>query len=277
MGKTIKMIAVVDGNEVSVGRCHPGQARLLRKYGMADWDKGRILLPQSLESLAPPKSSGVLMRDLGLQGFTTVGPARPPVQAPHIGWRPDGWQKKLRLGNPEVAKLLAELDLEGQVDLSRSNKGPEMQRCESMAAWLLEIPSRRGAGHTLFCCDDPRRMVMGFLDDTTDEYLGVGLRQFKEAGDSEFEAAGTTRKAFGTLEGRTQFIEGDADFHFGKTSEEDANASYKTPPDPELRDLWLADARAEIAQYEKHAHDDLADQLGLLSTHEIPRPVRGEE
>lgn len=44
MSKSLTMIAVVDGKEVVVGTCHPGQARILRKQGMADFVKGKIVL-----------------------------------------------------------------------------------------------------------------------------------------------------------------------------------------------------------------------------------------
>jgi hypothetical protein len=44
MSKSLMMIAIVDGEEVTVGRCHPGQARILRKQGLADFKKGKIVL-----------------------------------------------------------------------------------------------------------------------------------------------------------------------------------------------------------------------------------------
>ena len=53
MSKAIKMVAVVDGEEIVVGRCHPGQARLLRKNGLAVWAQDKIILtsppPRTIE------------------------------------------------------------------------------------------------------------------------------------------------------------------------------------------------------------------------------------
>ena len=46
------MLAVVDGEQVEVGRCHPGQARLLRKNGLAEWKDGKILLATRDEALS---------------------------------------------------------------------------------------------------------------------------------------------------------------------------------------------------------------------------------
>ena len=42
--KTVKMVAVIDGEEVSIGKCHPGQARIMQKQGMAEWKDGKLLL-----------------------------------------------------------------------------------------------------------------------------------------------------------------------------------------------------------------------------------------
>jgi hypothetical protein len=44
MSKTVKLVAVVDGEPTPVGRCHPGQARILQKQGLAEWKEGKLWL-----------------------------------------------------------------------------------------------------------------------------------------------------------------------------------------------------------------------------------------
>ena len=43
MGRSIKIVTLLGDEEVVVGRCHPGQARILRKAGMAEWQKDKLL------------------------------------------------------------------------------------------------------------------------------------------------------------------------------------------------------------------------------------------
>src|SRR3989344_5410759 len=55
MAKTIQMVMLIDGKEVPVGTCHPGQALILRKNGLAEWDKNHIVL---LSKVGIPKPEG---------------------------------------------------------------------------------------------------------------------------------------------------------------------------------------------------------------------------
>ena len=41
MSSSVKMVYILDGVEKSVGRCNPGQARLLQKSGAAEFKNGK--------------------------------------------------------------------------------------------------------------------------------------------------------------------------------------------------------------------------------------------
>ena len=54
MSKRVKMITRMGGQDVPLGECHPGQARVLVREEMAAWQDGKLLLvlrPWDLENL----------------------------------------------------------------------------------------------------------------------------------------------------------------------------------------------------------------------------------
>ena len=50
----VKMLTVVDGEPVEVGRCHPGQARFLIKKGLASWRDGKLWISQPVPMAPEP-------------------------------------------------------------------------------------------------------------------------------------------------------------------------------------------------------------------------------
>lgn len=75
--KTLKMVAVVDGKMTDVGRCHPGQARIMQKNGLAAVREGKVWLlsPPATrvvgDVVASPSSGGP-----GTEGSPLVDPSR---------------------------------------------------------------------------------------------------------------------------------------------------------------------------------------------------------
>lgn len=201
MPSTVKMVAIVDGQETVVGRCHPGQARLLRKQGLARWERDKVVLEQ-----APPTSMGEATVSISVP-VERVGVVRETVnevlqeQWPPEGFvLPDGWEvhkigkaRALRCpvqgqASEHIQEMLAEdlkeIDPEGFVgNLLGDKEYPPVRQCQTGEEYLREIVSRRDEGHELDCADDPRSRVIGFIDVTDNLIIEVPLYCLKEAGE----------------------------------------------------------------------------------------------
>jgi len=147
--KTMKLIALVGGEEVIVGRCHPGQARILRKAGMAEFDKGKVVLVGSAASTT--------IR--GIEGrFVERGGEIRYERFPSVNWEPDVSAFRKKIDFRESWK-------EEGVGLELGNwvkPEPTEIKCESVDEWLAELKRRQSLYHFLLPCDDPRARIIGF-------------------------------------------------------------------------------------------------------------------
>jgi hypothetical protein len=123
---------------------------------------------------------------------------------------------------------LTEIDPEGEVILA-AKVNVERITCTSLTEWVTEGHQRRKSEHTLHPADSPRNMMVGFVDEDTNQEIRLPVRVLKAAEDSEYEALGITREQVASVEGRVTLFGMDRFFLPGRTVHE---------PDPKLEQAW---------------------------------------
>jgi len=78
--------------------------------------------------------------------------------------------------------------------------------CDTLSEWVTSARSRLVSGHTLHPADDPKRLMLGFVDEQDNEQLLLPMRVLRQAEDSELEAVGVTREALATTTGRADLL-----------------------------------------------------------------------
>lgn len=215
MSKSVRMFAVIDGTPTEVGQCHAGQARLLRKKGLAEWREGKLWLAEPV--VAPP-----------------VAP--PPVEAlvgpklgPKLGARIPDWRwlnsKEYRLFILREAGVDTSFWADGDVvEGINHNSRPALAdvRMGSVSALLFEFRRRLGLGHEMCAHDDPKCLLIGFLDFDASEYVSIPLTTLRETLGARVEEATAfgidphdMRDLFKTEEGRKSLF-GDGDYGLGE-------------------------------------------------------------
>jgi hypothetical protein len=192
MSKTVKLMTVVDGQNRAVGHCHPGQARLLQKQGLAAWREGKLWFhtpPEDLDRQREPE-------DVAAEWKLFTEPyADRYAEGEHEGIYSRSVQS---LVNPWTARALDTLTA-----ASRIRHKPHTPRTvvyPDVTEWLEEIEHRRVNGHDLTVYADRKRVGVsnGYLalevtreiiEATTDEDLArIGLKAepFKKAMESRW-------------------------------------------------------------------------------------------
>jgi hypothetical protein len=250
MGKSIKLVALVGDEEFVVGRCHPGQARILRKNGLAEWKKDHLVLLGAQPPLKGPSIAGeiekvraLLPKDRLKSVADMYGQAEQPWQSYGIH------QKALGIDDTSWIPEAAEIDPEGLLmtfEWSGSNRppygtqermDPTEIRCETFADWVREAITRRDAGHDLLMADDPKRMMLGFVDDSTNEALYAPIRKMKMAQEADLEDLGVSLEELRTQEGRAALL--------GLVHEE---WTPITEPDPDLESIWIQEVEETLGE-----------------------------
>jgi len=244
MSSNVKMVVRIGDKEEVVGRCHPGQARILRRCGMAEWDKDRLVLRR--------------VEDVG-------GSATPVQTAPEQdtgAWAPYSWEKPLE-GSPASRELFLEIDPEGLIGgiTKRIVFDGEEIFCESLDEWISQIRSRQQKGNTLYCADNPRSLHLGFIDDTENVWVAVPLRYLRRAGPTDYKKMGIHPDHIRTNVGRVALINPSKEFSFAHLPPSQGPLEYS--PVQQLESLWMKDAWAEIATFQENANQDLAAEWGL--------------
>jgi len=187
MPSTIKMIAVVDGKETTVGRCHPGQARILRKQGLAEWKDGKLVFQQAPST--PPDAVGVLERveahsepipierlEAALDNVQRRGKIdRNKLR--EMGWKgTQNFERSLdecptrQLAQEALTEACEEVDPEHLVTgvclqpggVASQSPAVTVIRSATLEDYLNEIYTRREAGHALWAYEGPNHL--GFTD-----------------------------------------------------------------------------------------------------------------
>jgi hypothetical protein len=245
MSKNIKLVALVGGEEVDVGRCHPGQARILRKQGLAEWVKDKLVLTQSAKEAQEPMAK--LKSLLGR------------------GWEPvEGAERSLKIEDRESWKDEAlEIDPDGILSQRPAEVELVEHKCVDFIEWMTECQRRRGAGHEMVVYDDPRRMFMGFIDYTDHKILFLSIHQMKRVSDEVYAQFGVSRDDFKSLAGRHKVVGERPLFEDSPTEPNDGGAAA-------LESLWVAEVEATIGDEVReaeatHLEDQWAENLQFIS------------
>jgi len=278
VSKSVKMVAVIGDEEVVVGRCHPGQARILRQAGMADWKKNRLLLKSAPGADAVQDIEKILGLDSNLERQKMLkDQALKKVLGENLdeSWTPDRWRQAGPFGKADdlsskwtesLKDILGNADAEEVIDVfsgaARRQLGPT-HRCDTLLAWGMRCLELRAAGHDLYAYDDPRRLALGFVDASDgNTCYEFSVRRLRSTPDSVFETLGTTRKQLASIEGRLEFIRG------GKVPE------FEEPTDEECEQLQDIFHRGVGHRLRKFQDKEYLDEI-MPSTAETVRAALG--
>jgi len=271
MSNTVKMIAVVDGKEQTVGRCHPGQARLLQKQGLAEWRDGKVWFKAppaaeepSLQNAPIPDDKRVSIHNVGTATFRiTTEKLSPPA---NDEWKPEMFGMSvesspiIKLSREALAEEISEIDPEG---LLKGDPFPmTTYLLDSLRQYCMEIAERVAAGHELHCCDDPMVRTIGFADYTESVLFEIPLTILKGAPDSALSPLGDpeeVRDAFRSPSGRSRLL--------GNTPEEFGPGPDMNFEEIEtLRNLWESapEEHPANAKVEFHSRRGLLERRGHM-------------
>ena len=257
MSKAIKMVAVIDGEEISVGRCHAGQARILRKKGLADWKDGKIVF----------KSPKVVVRH----------PHVPDGWAPHhhviYERKPDGTLNSYMSGL--LKELEAEIDPDGEL-LNPTYVPLTSFKCETLEEWCVALAAAKGKGHDLMSLDDPHRRMIGFIDHTDDTLFEVGLSTLKrDRADADAVAPlGITLEEFNsqirTQAGRQRMIR-------TPIADEQPDPNFVLPPRDELSEILWGNPEEDLFNKSRGYMGGYVPDADTAERLEVIRMARREE
>jgi len=233
MPNTVKMVAVVDGDEVTVGRCHPGQARILRKQGLAEWREGKVVFktppPTAVNSQDPVAQLDAyrpfeVVRDD--EGNAVALKGGPPDARVTVNLE-NGWTVRAQGGYPILSRPLSassHYDAVRQANaediaeiLGDDGLGPiiriEPEVVDDFEVYVREIVQRKAAGHSLVPCDEPRTRMLGFIDEDDEVGFSIALVTIKaQVSDDMWTSIGDPetpmdlREAFKTPESRNALL-----------------------------------------------------------------------
>jgi len=243
MPSTIKMIAVVDGKETTVGRCHPGQARILRKQGLAEWKDGKLVFHQA--PMKEPDAVSVLEKveahsePIPIERLEAAfGNVQRRVKIDRDKLREMGWKGTQNFERPldqcptrqlaieAVREIREEVDPEHVVTGafchpfyttggSRADRYDlaETRTVDNLDEFLHQMYTRREAGHVLWAYDEVYERVLGFVDTDEDLAFEVSVQVMAETTkDPEWDAptwppgADNAREHLRSYRGRQEMV-----------------------------------------------------------------------
>lgn len=249
--KTLKLVALIDGEETDVGRCHPGQARIMQKKGLADFRDGKLYLRETV----PPVDNGNI--HINVEGMDPMGVLHTVNEALRASY-PLGRQV-VGEGDPPASPFVAVEDGvvpvfkprpyrpapidEAALEEAGVEPGEWMDVVKERAkhdevkdVWMHQLSDllrayrqRIALGHRCYAHDDMWNRHVGFVDEATSEFCYVTITELKEARLYRADAepfgipAAEIVAAFKTVDGRTRL--------FGVSDLGDANVP---PPDDDI-------------------------------------------
>ena len=244
MSKNIKLVALVGGEEVDVGRCHPGQARILRKQGLAEWAKDKLVLTQAASEVPEPMAK--LKALLGKE------------------WEPaEGATMSMKIEDQESWKEeVLEIDPDGLLSQEIPKLELKEHQCMDFIEWIRECQKRREAGHEMVAHDEPKRLFLGFIDYTDNKVFHLSLHQLKRVSDEVYAQYGVSREDFKSWKGRQKIV---GERPLFEDSPEDPNDGGAAA----LESIWVAEVETTIGDAAREAEstvltDDWAENLQFI-------------
>lgn len=178
MAKSVSLFTMIDGEAVNVGTCHPGQARVLRKNGTAEWREGKLWLkipqkaPEAPFDLGDQTAPGMYptharrdreyLEQDGVELVGSVSAVPNSVKAGHL-----------------AKKVFDEIDPDGVLRGKGRVERKEV-KFPTAESFFLSLKLRLDDKHNLWACDAPRQISIGYVDDTLNEWLLLPLTKFKD-------------------------------------------------------------------------------------------------
>jgi len=186
--KEVKIVAMVDGEVAVIGKCHPGQARMMKKSGIGKWKDGKVWL-QSASDMEVPQDPDGSMVNVHVEGadpkkvletikqalersgkewpFPQAQTSAPRPVAPYVDW---------------LAEDVKEIDPEGLLIVRDIKHGPKNETAATILGFVdftREFVARKIAGHKTFLVEDPRDQEFGFVDENDGDVFVVRMRDFE--------------------------------------------------------------------------------------------------
>lgn len=110
---------------------------------------------------------------------------------------------------------------------------PVSKICQNLTEWVSEAWARSEAGHTLHPADSARNLMVGYVDEKTNEELLLPMRVLKSASDDELAALNINRSDLASARERAKTL-GTDDFFLWTGPADDWSE-----PVQELEEAWL--------------------------------------
>ena len=193
MPKLIKMLVVLDGKESEVGRCHPGQARLLIKQDLAGWRNGGIVLKGFVNAASLTKDG-----------------KKVPSSSGWGAYEPTTFTKEM---DPSLVRETVRREMEfyklTDKDLGIVRTKTTFIRCKTLLEYCEHIMAHRKS--VVYVADDPMARTLGFVDMLSSEAFEISLFKLKGYTQEDIAPLGISVDEFKTLirtaEGRSAIID----------------------------------------------------------------------
>ena len=151
----------------SVGKSHPGEIRMMRKKGLAEWVDGKVILNLIPVKVRPLKRDDrdSIVADLKSRA-TAAGESFSPEGGVGAGrFRPQSFTPDPETGEPVPTENVSPRPIENV--------------CSTALEWFEVIAAERNAGNSLYATDDPMRRMLGFVSDESNSVWYLGLRHIR--------------------------------------------------------------------------------------------------
>jgi hypothetical protein len=206
---------------VQVGKSRPDQVQLLRKHGMAEWVRGKIVL--NLQASQPAQKSEAVAQNPC--GEVTL-PEASPVNHLSDPWRASSFSVDPETGDPVPPESLSPL--------------PEEVVCESAGEWFSAMAEARSLGsEEVNWASDPRTRRLGFIAGGRVYYLGLArLRSAREEDTEPMRQFGLSHtqvmECLGSPQGQALLLDSEGGFFDYSRPVEEALPIPEAPPTPSM-------------------------------------------
>ena len=188
MAQTVKMVTSVNGAVTEVGRCHPGQARVLQKNGMAEWKDGKLWLGAFTKPSAP--SLQKIMGEDHVEVNVTTG------LSDHLSMYANELMDEIDPGKEFQRPNFKSGSTKISFKDTRATKDIQVK---TLKTWCDSLSQSKVLGHTLVPYDEPQRLRVGYIDENESEYRYVSVYALTQATDEDVSMLGMNAQVFKDL------------------------------------------------------------------------------
>ena len=229
MSKNVALFTVINGEPTRVGTCHPGQARILKKEGKAEWKDGKLWLAPAMPEMTITETREI-EKVYDKYGIAELIPGEVRTEVVYHGRRDREYLKKdgvelvgVVSANPDAIRASHQAEeVFNEIDPDRALRGKyRRDYTEKMyptaEAFYLSLSLRVKDGHNMWPVDEPKRLMVGYIDDDTNEHMLLRLSALKNITEEEYSDLGGSfgltgeqfRDSLKTSEGRSKLVGAD--------------------------------------------------------------------